>query len=205
MKPSLSSCRLIFYLLWTCSKCARYSYRTRRHTTSRCNAGKYFVFRRITLLEHGIKLIIYWTQILYITIPKLLVSSNCISKASACDHNKVWIRVGKYSKLHLLRWQHFVGEPPSSSILCEVQVWEEYPTKVCYYYTYKTWQPVTLEEMKGFVAVILTMGNIKLNNLKDCWSTNDTADLPFFQCVILYLCYNHCFWVIRLGLTHYFN
>ncbi len=34
--------------------------------------------------------------------------------------------------------------------------------------------------MKGFVAVILNMGIIQLNNLKDYWSTNDTADLPFF-------------------------
>lgn len=37
--------------------------------------------------------------------------------------------------------------------------------------------------MKGFVAVILNMGIIQLQNLKDYWSTNITTNLPFFRSV----------------------
>ena len=37
--------------------------------------------------------------------------------------------------------------------------------------------------MKGFVAVILNMGIIQLQNLKDYWSTSITTDLPFFKSV----------------------
>ena len=48
---------------------------------------------------------------------------------------------------------------------------------------YKSWRPVTVEEMKGFVAVILNMGIIQLGNLKDYWCTSDTNDLPFFRSV----------------------
>ena len=48
---------------------------------------------------------------------------------------------------------------------------------------YKSWRPVTVEEMKGFVAVILNMGIVQLGNLKDYWCTSDTTDLPFFQSV----------------------
>ncbi len=40
-----------------------------------------------------------------------------------------------------------------------------------------------MEEMNGFVAVILNMGIIQLTNLKDYWSTSDTTDLPFFRSV----------------------
>ena len=48
---------------------------------------------------------------------------------------------------------------------------------------YKSWRSVTVEEMKGFVAVILNMGIIQLGNLKDYWCTSDTTDLPFFRSV----------------------
>ena len=48
---------------------------------------------------------------------------------------------------------------------------------------YKSWRPVTIDEMKGFVAVILNMGIIQLQNLKDYWSTSISTDLPFFRSV----------------------
>ena len=41
---------------------------------------------------------------------------------------------------------------------------------------YRNWRPVTVEEMKGFIAVILNMGTIQLTDLKDYWSTDDTTD-----------------------------
>ena len=46
---------------------------------------------------------------------------------------------------------------------------------------YRNWWPVTREEMKGFIAVILNMGIIQLNDLKNCWSTDDSTNLPFFR------------------------
>ena len=46
---------------------------------------------------------------------------------------------------------------------------------------YRNWKPVTVEEMKGFIAVILNMGIVQLNNLKDYWSTDETTNFPFFR------------------------
>ena len=51
------------------------------------------------------------------------------------------------------------------------------------YGLYRNWRPVTREEMKGFIAVILNMGIIQLNDLKDYWSTDDSTNLPFFRSV----------------------
>ena len=48
---------------------------------------------------------------------------------------------------------------------------------------YRTWRPVTVDEMKGFLAVILNMGIVQLTNLKDYWSTDDTTNFPFFRSV----------------------
>ena len=38
---------------------------------------------------------------------------------------------------------------------------------------YRNWRPVTVEEMKGFIALILNMGIVQLTNIKDYWSTDD--------------------------------
>ena len=48
---------------------------------------------------------------------------------------------------------------------------------------YRTWRPVTVDEMKGFLAVILNMGIVQLTNLEDYWSTDDTTNFPFFRSV----------------------
>ena len=48
---------------------------------------------------------------------------------------------------------------------------------------YRNWKPVSVEEMKGFIAVILNMGIIQLNNLKDYWATDCTTNLPFIRSV----------------------
>ena len=49
---------------------------------------------------------------------------------------------------------------------------------------YSNWRPVTTDEMKGFIAIILNMGIIQLPNLKDYWSTNDITNIPFFRSVM---------------------
>ena len=48
---------------------------------------------------------------------------------------------------------------------------------------YKKRKPVTTNEMKAFVGVILNMGIIQLQNLQDYWSTNPTSNIPFFRSV----------------------
>ena len=48
---------------------------------------------------------------------------------------------------------------------------------------YSTWRPVTIDEMKAFVGVILNMGIIQLPDLKDYWSKNTVTSLPFFSSV----------------------
>ena len=48
---------------------------------------------------------------------------------------------------------------------------------------YRNWKPVSVEEMKGFIAVILNMGIIQLSNPKDYWATDYTTNLPFFRSV----------------------
>ena len=48
---------------------------------------------------------------------------------------------------------------------------------------YRNWKPVTVEEMKGFIGIILNMGIVQLTNLKDYWSTDDTTNFPFFRSV----------------------
>ena len=45
---------------------------------------------------------------------------------------------------------------------------------------YRNWKPVTRDEMKAFIAVILNVV-IQLSDLKDYWATNDMTNLPFFQ------------------------
>ena len=48
---------------------------------------------------------------------------------------------------------------------------------------YRNWKPVSVEEMEGFIAVILNRGIIQLSNLKDYWATDYTTNLPFFRTV----------------------
>ena len=46
---------------------------------------------------------------------------------------------------------------------------------------YMNWKPVSVVEMKGFIAVILNMGIVQLANLKDYWST----ELPLLLLCVL--------------------
>ena len=46
---------------------------------------------------------------------------------------------------------------------------------------YINWKPVTVNEMKAFVAMILNMGIIQLPDLKDYRRKDETLNLPFFR------------------------
>ena len=62
-------------------------------------------------------------------------------------------------------------------------VWSE-GVVCCHYDVYRTLRPVTLQEMKGFIALILGMGIVQLSDLKDYWSSDDTSNLPLC-CLLL--------------------
>ena len=59
--------------------------------------------------------------------------------------------------------------------------------------------PVTVDEMRGFIAVILNIGIIQLTNLKDYWSTDDTTDFPFFRSVFSRDCFFQIFGMLYVG------
>ena len=46
---------------------------------------------------------------------------------------------------------------------------------------YCNWRPVTIQEMKAFVGVILNMGIVQLQKVNDYWSTSFTCNIPFFR------------------------
>ena len=46
---------------------------------------------------------------------------------------------------------------------------------------YCNWRPVTIEEMKAFVGIILNMGITQLQKVNDYWSTSFTCNIPFFR------------------------
>ena len=62
---------------------------------------------------------------------------------------------------------------------------------------YKKWKPVTTNEMKAFVGVILNMGIIQLQNLQDYWSTNPTSSIPFFRSVFSRDQFFQIFWMLH--------
>ncbi len=64
---------------------------------------------------------------------------------------------------------------------------------------YKNWQPVMVDEMQGFVGVIMNMGIIQLSNLKDYWSTDDTMDLLFFCTVFSRNCFVQILGAFHVG------
>ena len=45
---------------------------------------------------------------------------------------------------------------------------------------YNTWKPVTLDEMKAFIGLIINMGIVQLQDIKDYWSHHENLDLHFF-------------------------
>ena len=46
---------------------------------------------------------------------------------------------------------------------------------------YQNWKPVILTEMKAYVGIILNIGIIHLQNLRDYWSTSNVCNIPFFR------------------------
>ena len=66
---------------------------------------------------------------------------------------------------------------------------------------YGNWTPVTVQEMKAFVAVILNMGIIKIPDLKDYWSTNIVLNIPFFHSVFSRNQFFQIFGTLHIGIA----
>ena len=64
------------------------------------------------------------------------------------------------------------------------------------------WQPVTVAEMEGFLAIILNMGLINLPNIQDYWSTAWTSQVPFFSSIMTREKFQMVFWMLHVSHTH---
>ena len=64
---------------------------------------------------------------------------------------------------------------------------------------YRNWKPITLTEMKAFVGIILNMGIIQLQNLRDYWSTSNVCNIPLFQKVFSQNRFFQIFGMLHVG------
>ena len=55
---------------------------------------------------------------------------------------------------------------------------------------YRNWRDVTIEEVKGMVALVINMGLVQMSNLKDYWNTDETCNIPYFRYINLHDCYS---------------
>jgi hypothetical protein len=74
-----------------------------------------------------------------------------------------WIKVDKTPTLG-----EFTGNPGVRQIPADPQNREKYDKS----YKVLQWVDVTLPEMKKFFAIIILMGQVRKENLKDFWSTD---------------------------------
>ena len=61
------------------------------------------------------------------------------------------------------------------------------------------WQPVSVQEMRAFFAVILNMGLIDVPTLEGYWSTSWESEIPFFRRVMPHDRFLQIFWMLHVG------
>ena len=49
---------------------------------------------------------------------------------------------------------------------------------------FRNWQIVTVTEMKAFIAIIINMGLVQMQDMKDYWSRHETTNIQFFHHVM---------------------
>ena len=64
---------------------------------------------------------------------------------------------------------------------------------------YNTWKPVTLDEMKAFIGLIINMGIVQLQDIKDYWSHHETLDLHLFRNVMTRDRFSQIFNMLHVG------
>jgi hypothetical protein len=64
---------------------------------------------------------------------------------------------------------------------------------------YRTWTPVTVEEMMAFIALILNMGITRLSKIEDYWRSDIVSRIPFFPSVFSRDCFFQIFGMIHVG------
>ena len=66
---------------------------------------------------------------------------------------------------------------------------------------FRKWRPLTLEEMNGFLAIILNMGVIKVPEIEDYWKTSWESQNPFFSHVMARDRFELIFWMVHVSHT----
>ena len=61
------------------------------------------------------------------------------------------------------------------------------------------WQPVSVEEMRVFFAIVLNMGLIDVPTLEGYWSTSWECEIPFFHRVMPRDRFLQIFWMLHVG------
>ena len=61
------------------------------------------------------------------------------------------------------------------------------------------WSPVTVNELEGFLALILNMGIITVPKVEDYWKTSMTAEIPFFRTVMPRDRFMLIFWMLHVS------
>jgi len=64
---------------------------------------------------------------------------------------------------------------------------------------FSNWNPLTLVELYGFLAIVFNMGIIRLPELEDYWKTSWVAAIPFFSRVMARDRFESIFWMLHVS------
>ena len=64
---------------------------------------------------------------------------------------------------------------------------------------FATWQPISMTDLRGFLAIILNMGLIDVPTLEGYWQTSWEAEIPFFRRVMSRDRFLQIFWMLHVG------
>ena len=64
---------------------------------------------------------------------------------------------------------------------------------------FMNWQPISVSDLRAFLAVILNMGLIEVPTLEGYWSTSWECEIPFFRRVMSRDRFLQIFWMLHVG------
>mgnify|MGYP003406709624 FL=1 len=65
--------------------------------------------------------------------------------------------------------------------------------------TWRSWKPVTVDELNAFIGVILNIGLLPVKNLQDCWTREFNLHIPFYGKIFRRERFFQIFWNIHLN------
>lgn len=66
---------------------------------------------------------------------------------------------------------------------------------------FQRWTPLTLEELNGFLAIVLNMGVVKVPEIEDYWKTSWESQITFFSRVMPRDRFELIFWMLHISHT----